>query len=946
MARKHLIWAAPLLVLLLGLGAGLLALPGFVAAPTHRQAIEALATRLTGRLVHINGKLSLSYWPRPTLTATDISLSGRNHEDIQARSLSFDIALLPLLRGQFDVRTLVLDAPDISIPWPLPGGIHDIAPPPFLAALHAQIQNGTIHFGNATLTGVEATLLTGSQGSARINGHGRLQGHTLQLTLAVGQTAARGGTKISAHTELDTLSATFNGTLDANSLLNGQLALHLPNGMDGHATITANGNSVNATDLNLTNGKATIQGTATLTLHKLAFSSDLTGHDLDFKQFSALPVLWPHELNTSLQLKATQVTLAGHYVPSLRAVLTSGPQGYSLTHLTLGLEGDANLAGELNVAQDGALTGRLSLNAPDVAALSKSLGLPVEADLHTARLQTSLSGTPSAPLFNNISGSLNQAHIDGHVRLAAQHVVFQLHFDQLALLPLANWLHQLMPGADGYTAEGELTAAHATLGPLKLSQLFIDATDNGTLNIRRITANLYNGIAGGGLVLTPDLNLTSAQFFVDLPSASPLAPLVPHEWHLPAAFFKPRLNLAAAFAGPANALAGSMVLKLGELTATTIAVINPATLAATGTLSLQAPDAIETLKTLGVVEGCSRMMPLPGYPFQGGEVPCLATADNPGLLFPGPGSLSLRGYFAIAPNNYQLNNFVFNAGLLNAAGQLAFADDTLKGRINAGVLALPALPPDFAMPDHLPLSAQLALSATQVLYNGQAVLGPSAGSLTLSPTQASLTLSQATLGKGTLSGQVSLALSSKAPPSLHAKFAAQGVNAHALSLPQSFPLRLSEGQINATADLTATGKTATAWGTSLGGSATLTAKNGVLDGVSLTDAGAALAKHQYALARRAMSRGTTSFTTLSLSSTLAQGNGTLTHATLSAPSGTLTAVGEIHLFDPKLALTLTAHPTALPSATLTTKLRGTWAAPERVTQSQIAAPPAHAKPHK
>jgi len=43
-----------------------------------------------------------------------------------------------LLHGQLAVETLNLDSPVIAFPWPLPGGPRAVAPPPWLAALHAQ----------------------------------------------------------------------------------------------------------------------------------------------------------------------------------------------------------------------------------------------------------------------------------------------------------------------------------------------------------------------------------------------------------------------------------------------------------------------------------------------------------------------------------------------------------------------------------------------------------------------------------------------------------------------------------------------------------------------------------------------------------------------------------------------------------------------------------------
>lgn len=947
-ARKHLYWAAPLLALLLAALGGLLALPAFVAAPAHRAAMERLASRLTGRDVHISGKLSLSYLPRPTITATGISITSRNHETITARALSFDVARLPLLVGRFDVRTLNLNAPDITIPWPMPGGIHDISPPPWLAALHATLRNGTIHFGAVTLADVNATLYTGARGSANLRGAATLVGHPVTLALTVGETALHGGTSVIAHAALDQIRANFNGTLDAHSLLKGRLTLTLPRKLDGQATLTATANSLSTRDLEITGPQTQLSGTAKLTFTPFGLASTLAGQSVNLTGVSQLSTLWPQAMPMHLALTAKQWVLGrGQFAP-LRVALVTGANGVTLQNLMLGLSGDATLTGTAKLARNGALSGHLRLSAPDMSALDKALGLPTEPDWRSAFLQGQLGGTRFSPSLDQLSGTLGNTQLRGHVILGTNHAAFQLAFGQLALMRLARWVHQLPP-AGTYTVDGELTAAQATLGPVKLSHLFIDASAGSSLNIRRITANLYDGIAGGGLVLTPDLTLTSAHFFMDLPSASPLATLLPKDWPVPEHLLRPHLHLEAAFAGPPTALSGSAVMKLGDMTLTTASALNLDTLSAAGTLSLRAPDAISLFKTLTLVDGCSYIAPLPGYPFQDVPLPCLARATNPGLAFPGPGSLSLRSYFTAAPGRYQLADFMVNAGALVASGQLTLAHTTLSGHIDAATLVLPALPATMTIPDRLPLSGKITLAASQVVYAGKPVLGAANFSLTFTPEQASLNLTKASLGHGTLSGQIELTLAAKAPPHLHAQLTAQGIDASILDLPQKVPLALSNGWVSASADLTANGPTAQAWGMTLAGHAVLSAENGVLNGISLPALMTALNKHQKWQITRAMTRGTTPFASLSLAGDFAKGTCTLTKAVLSAPTGTISALGTVDLPNTTLALTLKIRPALLPPLTLTTKLSGAWTNPARVTdiKRMTSGPPAaHPAPTK
>ena len=182
-ARKYLFWVIPLLFLGLAAIAGLVALPAFVSAPAHRAMVEAFASQLIGREVHISGQLSLSYLPQPEITATGITITGADHEVITARSLSLDISLASLLRGQFGVRTLRLDSPVISFPWPIPGGINDIVPPPWLAALHARISNGQIRIGGVDFDNVDADLLTGAGGRVNMTGQASLDQRPVTLSI-------------------------------------------------------------------------------------------------------------------------------------------------------------------------------------------------------------------------------------------------------------------------------------------------------------------------------------------------------------------------------------------------------------------------------------------------------------------------------------------------------------------------------------------------------------------------------------------------------------------------------------------------------------------------------------------------------------------------------------------------------------------------------------------
>ncbi len=933
--RKHLLWAAPLAFVLV-FAVFLLALPAFVAAPKHRAAIEAFASRLTGRQVHINGKLSLSYWPQPEITASGITITGPDKEVITARGLALDLAVPPLLHGQLAVRTLDLDTPTISFPWPLPGGISAVAPPPWLAALHAHIDNGLIRLGALNFTGVTADLFTGAGGSVSVSGNGKLAQHPASLSLAVGETAYDGSAQISIQGALGGAKAKLSGMLDAQSELNGTLALQLPGGITGKAQVKANAAGIWASNASLNNGHMQVGGTARLTFSPLALEADVTGNNIDAGQLAFLPAAWPVQLPVEINLDVANVSLLGKTYPALQATLRTGPHGSLIKNLSLGLPGGGSLNGNLALAADSSLSGHISLSAPDLAALSAGFGLPAENAWTSAYLQAKLGGSLLSPMFKSLSGTLGQDHLDGQINLSPGHAAFHLAFDKLALVPLATWLGQL-PLDKNFTAEGELTAAKANAGPVKFTNLFVDAALDGSLNIRRASADLYGGIAGGNVTLDDNFKVTSAQAFLNLPSATPLAALLPAGLKLPADLLHPPLSLVGEAAGPPNALATSAVARLGDFTVTAAPVIDLIKPAIRGAVSLRHPNAIAAMKLFGLSQGCTNMVPVPGYPFQGGSQPCHAGANDPALAFPGPGALSLRAQFIAAPGDYGLNDFVLSAGLSNASGQLLESKGRITGQVDAGTLALPALPPSLQMPSNLPLSGAITWKTERLFYAGAPIFGHSAGTLTLTPATVSLSITQAGLGKGNVSGAASLHLSGSTPPTFNAKFLAQNIDAGALDLPQSFPVTLGGGQINATASLTAKGYTAKALAATLGGTATVTVNKGILNGLSLPNLVAEMSKTKHRALSKFLASGSTPFVTMTIATTIKLGNCSLTQARLTAPSGTVSATGDIDLFDSTLALKLDATPALKPPLTLTTRLIGAWDRPHRSNDLRAAA---------
>ncbi|MDD2704532.1 MAG: AsmA family protein [Acidocella sp.] len=921
--KKHLLWLIPggILALLLAL---LLALPGFVSSAAHRHTIERFASNLTGRQVSIAGNLSLSLLPRPEISATRITITGPNNEIITAKALALDISLPALLHGQLAVQVLNLDSPSITFPWPLPNGPRAVAPPPWLAALHAHLNNATLHFGAAEFTGVSADIFTGQNGAVSVSGNGAVEGLPLTLSLALGQLAPDGTSPLSVQASGMGASGKISGTLNSESTLTGKLSLTLPHSITGTAALTANGDSLTISNLSLRQGGTTLTGTATLGFSPTAITANLVGQNLNLDALLAQTPP-PLTLPVSLNLTASNVTLGGHVFPSLRTDLSTGPAGVKISALSLGLPGGGGVTGTLAFPPGGALSGQASLTAPDLPALFTAYTLPAPPESwRSAKLTASLSGTASQPVLRDLSGTLGTDHLTGSLILAPGHAAGQLAFDHLALAPLSAWLMQL-PGS-GFTADGEITVAHAEAGPVKLQNLALDAELDGTLNIRRVSAKLYGGLAAGSFTLDASGRVTAAQGFINIPSAIPLAAMLPAGWAPLSPLLTqagstspPRLSLALAAQGPASALATSAVLTLGDFTLTAAPVIDLTHGSASGALSLRHPSAIAAMKLFGLDQG---------------------------VAFPGPGSIALRANFTASATQWGFNDFVLSFGALTANGRVLVNNNTLSGQIDADTLALPPIPASLPLPGTLPLQGRLSLSANRVLYADTQILGPSTANLDLSNSTATLTLNRASLGDGTLSGSLAAKLSPTALPAFTLKLLAQNVAATAFSLPVAFPYTFPAGTLGATAALTASGYTPKLWAATLAGSATLTATQGRLRGFSLAGLSAALGKP--GATRRlliAANSGTTPFSTLSLSGTFANGNCNITQASLTGPDGNASAASGsgIDIADSALALRLLLSPAVKPPIGIPLVVLGPWSAPKRTAHLKAALAWKHAQ---
>jgi uncharacterized protein involved in outer membrane biogenesis len=975
--QKHLIWIIPLGIIAVA-STAVMALPKLVSSGYHRATIEALASSLTGRTVHIKGRLLLALLPRPQFIAGDITVTSPDAEVISAPSLTLDIAPIPLLRGQVLARSITLQSPHIALPWPLPGGAAAIAPPRWLTALHANINNGVVSLGGITFTHVSADIFTGSDGAFSVAGSGSLSGYPINLSLGFGALSAVGSTPLTVDIQSQDatkLQAHISGTYDSSSTLSGKAIFGASSfsGLDpaftepfsGSADLTADPDQVALSDLNMRQGSASLSGSATLALNQPLLTLLLSGRNLVLPLRSqiliaAAPAFAAIPTHFALDASNTRFAADRNFItiPHLHSIVEFSAAGADITFFNANMPGDTNLwiRGTLDTA--GNLLAKAVFSSSGLtdflAAYGTAPALP--GTWQDANLAGNLRGTAGQITFDGIAGNLGPAHVTGTAVLSQQRNLFgALHFDQLDLTPFAAMLRN-PPNDFGAPAaldgDFEISADRANINKIPLEHLLIDAALGNRLVVRRLTASLWGGVAAASFTLAPGPTpgsaqnnlqaglITSGRAILALPSAQPVAVLLPAQLQPPSAVTKAPLAATVLAAGPADALATSASLTLGPVSITAAPSIDLIHQVANGAFTLRHPDAIAAFKAFGL---------------------------KAGLAWPGAGSIALRADMLLSPTEMGFSDFVLSMGDLTANGALIYnTDHQLNGQIDADTLALPPIPANFTPPwaDLATLQGNVALSANRVLWGGNPVLGPATGNLRFGQNRLNLAVTQASAANGVLKGDFSVTgknaipASGPVPPAISAKFSISGADVSQLSLPFSFPITLPTGIMDAAADLTASGYAPAAWLATLSGNASIAAQSGTLSGFNLPAIVTALAAKNRRLSRERLSwvrlrllrnaclTGTTPFNNLSVTGSFNNGIYTITTADLASAAGTATATGSIDLPDTGVTLNATLLPKVPAPPPLHLTIAGTWTAPHKIAQLKQALtwkPPATTK---
>ena len=925
-------WAvlAGVAVVLAALVAGVWVVPGLLDWGRYRGSIEELATAGLGRPVRIAGAVTLHLLPEPVLTAADVVVAqGGEAGDIldggvlRARELRLRVALGPLLAGRVEARDLTLRGADLRLPWPPAAGALARRPPTWLSGLQAQVEEGRVQVGGLIVDGIDARLATDPDtGTLSASGVGQVGGASWRFTARLTEPGRDGSAALDASLDgqgpLQDTGGTFSGTIAGDGALAGRVAGRGPDlarlmpappvawRADGRLSAAA-GLAV-ADELALQIGGSPARGAVALRLLPEArLDLALAAGRLDLDAW--LPVLargTDLALPTGLDLSAEAAMLAGGTLRRVRGMFDLDRDGVTLRQGQALLPGDAQLtlsgrlarAGGGGPGQADKAEGTAHLAAPDLrttlawlAPLLPAGGQPAglaPGVLRTADLRAKVAAGGGQASLSDLTGTLDGSALTGElaVKLGTRlGLDAGLSFDRLVLDP---WLPdpKLLATPAGMTAalaraaaldaDIRLHAKQATLRGVPLGPLEAEVQTEATrLTLRRLEAappgarlTASGAIGEGGRVLDGLLDASAPDLALLRPLLLPGSPLAP--------LARGPGTLSLTLAGPPDALAARLVMEAAGVRLEAQPVLALASRRWAGPVMLHHPGAPRLLETLGV----------PGA-----------------AAWLGDGSLSLLAQVAAEPGRIDLDRFSLVAASLRATGQLTLEKRMVSGQVAAEVLPLPLPYPGSR--DPLPVwpllgwGAALRLDAAQVLLGQEPAAQALSADVLLQDGTLRIPRATARLPEGVLTGALSgtALLDGMAEPprlELHASLADATLSGPLLGA----PLDLASGQGSAQFDVSAAGHSPAALLATASGSAGIAVQDGVLSGLDLPAATAALsgpdAARIAAAVRAALLAGTTPFTRLDLSMPVQHGIVSV-GGTLEAPAGEVQVGGTLDL---------------------------------------------------
>ncbi len=929
----------------------------------YRQAIAGLATTRLGRGVSIDGPIHLAFLPRPELTAQAVTLADRG-DGVSARigALRLSVAIGPLLRGELVPLSLKLDDPVVTIPWPMPGSMTTgVANRAAVArGFAAEVEGGTLHVGGVTLTGVDADIRADPDaGSFSATGTTTLQGAPSQRATAQGVGTTRfttffgaqgtdGGSTFSLTLDgvgrLAGAGAVFHGRRHADGTLEGRFRAEGPNAsrllpapslpwrIEG--AVAAGSGQLRAPRLLLLLGSS--PGEAAVTFAIIPSPRlDVTAAIGQVPLGSWVEHATEHtpSLPVHLDLSAAAASLFGGTLRRSHVALLIAPDRTTIESADSILPGGATarLAGAMTQGHGGAsLIGKVHLHVPDARAtlawLKPVLSTALASDFAPpSDIVADLALTPGALSLTHVTVTLDGAALHGQAGMTTGQIP-SLRVDLASdSLDATAWWPQVSaafdrlgpafrgPGVFRYPDVAlNLNVARLTVPGYTLTDVALAArSDAHGLSLNRLVASLPGAHFEASARMGQDGVITDARLTFDAAEAAAL----PSSWRaLPGLWHGP-FHVAANAAGPFAKITLQARADLGDLRAELEGALNLPDRAVTGTATLRHPGAPRLLLAAGVADAGSWLE---------------------------QGSVAVIAHFAATPGHVDVPDFSVAAATLQLTGKVSLDDagdvPAFEASIDAPRLALPSFDPRSQVPLPTRLAAgwqgQLHLNAAEVFCN----LIPVATHL-----QADVALAGGLLAANALNATI-------AGGSLHAEAALDTPSAvlsaegwmHGASLQQLGawpPWTWTDGTVDLSFGLLASGHSLDAFLATAGGTAEATLHGAVLQGADLARVTDLLTLRGARLRPALLGAlsGGNSFP-LSGTATIALDHGAVTAAAplLEGGSGQVELAASLDLPARTEDATLRLAPRVAAPPTVSVRLVGPWQQPRRVVDIAAA----------
>ncbi len=949
-ALRHIsLGLVALLLLVLG-GAWLV--PSVLEWNRYRADVSGLASAALGQAVRIEGRVTLRVLPQPLLVAEKVTVDASGGATVTAEQLLLRVALMPLLAGRVEARELVLRGADIRLPWPPGPTALALRTPSWLSALSARIERGRLQIGEVAVTGLEATLATNDvSGSFLSAGRARSGGRDWAFTARVSQPGGDGAVGVDLTLDGQGAGAVLSGQFQPDGTMLGRVALRgtdlsqlvpapaVPFRLEGR--LTTGGGLVAADELVGEMAGAPVKGAIALRLlPRLRLDVAVAASRLDLDAWAPALLRGAAGLRPGMplgiDLSAEAALLGEGTLRGLRAAFDIADGTVEVREARALLPGEASLRLKGRLAPNAVarlgFEGEVALEAPALRttlAWAARAGLgPVDAlppsVLRTAAVRGQLRVEDGELAIADMAGELDGSAVVAALswrpapRPALRAVVTAERID------LDAWAAFLWPGPG---APG-LPAAAATFGPLALDLRLsaeaatlrgIAATDltldlaaaPGRIDVRQVAAQALGTAATASFTLLEGGRVADGKAELKAERATGLTPHVvqalgPQFAARLEPLLRGALRLQLQAAGAPESLGLKLAATLADLRMEATPTLDLPGGRWAGTLTLRHPGAPRLAETLGQA-GASAWL--------------------------GDGSLALVAQLTGSADRLVAESFDLAAGGLRTKGalRLDWAEvPRLSGRIAAEGLMLPLPYP--RSPDPLPVEAllgweaDLQVTARNVSVARERWLEDAAATLALARGQLNLSGLTATLAGGRLAGSLSFDAAAR-PPALLVQAALRGGQ---VSTPVfETAIDLAGGVLDGSVRLSAAGFSPAGLLASLGGSVSLSARDGTLAGIGMARMGPQL---EEADLRAALAGGSTAFDLLSLDGEIQNGGLLLRQAALDGRAGAATVSGTIDLTRALLGLRLVLVPAVPDAPEIGLRLSGSADQPERVPE--------------